>query len=173
MPVFLPGESHGQRSLVGYSPWGNLACTHDIHLVLSRMSCRHTLTYCWSMHNMIHLWKSIWYCILVDVDILKPRNSTCRCIWKSKKFMCIPRNIYRNDHLNIIQNNQKNNYSLWIACMMSVWYNHTMQQLTAKEMNKESLGLGHLTNWTTEQKSQKREYIMHEDIYIKFKSRQN
>ena len=22
-PVFLPGESHGQRSLVGYSPWGH------------------------------------------------------------------------------------------------------------------------------------------------------
>ena len=21
-PVFLPGGSHGQRSLVGYSPWG-------------------------------------------------------------------------------------------------------------------------------------------------------
>ena len=21
-PVFLPGEYHGQRSLVGYSPWG-------------------------------------------------------------------------------------------------------------------------------------------------------
>ena len=21
-PVFLPGESHGGRSLVGYSPWG-------------------------------------------------------------------------------------------------------------------------------------------------------
>ena len=21
-PVFLPAESHGQRSLVGYSPWG-------------------------------------------------------------------------------------------------------------------------------------------------------
>ena len=21
IPVFLPGESHGQRSLVGYSPW--------------------------------------------------------------------------------------------------------------------------------------------------------
>ena len=33
-PVFLPGKFHGQRSLVGYSPWGckqvghNLACTH-------------------------------------------------------------------------------------------------------------------------------------------------
>jgi len=22
LPVFLPGESHGQRSLVGYIPWG-------------------------------------------------------------------------------------------------------------------------------------------------------
>ena len=22
-PVFLPGEFHGQRSLVGYSPWGS------------------------------------------------------------------------------------------------------------------------------------------------------
>ena len=23
-PVFLPGEFHGQRSLVGYSPWGHI-----------------------------------------------------------------------------------------------------------------------------------------------------
>ena len=22
-PVFVPGESHGQRSLAGYSPWGH------------------------------------------------------------------------------------------------------------------------------------------------------
>ena len=22
IPVFLPGESHGKRSLAGYSPWG-------------------------------------------------------------------------------------------------------------------------------------------------------
>ena len=22
-PVFLPGESHGQRSLAGYGPWGH------------------------------------------------------------------------------------------------------------------------------------------------------
>ena len=25
-PVFLPGESHGQRSLVGYSSWGHRSC---------------------------------------------------------------------------------------------------------------------------------------------------
>ena len=39
-PVFLPGESHGQRSLAGYSPWGSKesdttehTCT-DIHVYL-------------------------------------------------------------------------------------------------------------------------------------------
>ena len=28
-PVFLPGESHGQRSLVSYSPWGCKGVRHD------------------------------------------------------------------------------------------------------------------------------------------------
>ena len=28
-PVLLPGESHGQRSLVGYSPWGLRESRHD------------------------------------------------------------------------------------------------------------------------------------------------
>ena len=27
-PIFLPGESHGQRRLVGYSPWGH-SVRHD------------------------------------------------------------------------------------------------------------------------------------------------
>ena len=30
MPVFLPGKSHGQRSLVGYSPWGSQRVRHDL-----------------------------------------------------------------------------------------------------------------------------------------------
>ena len=32
-PVFLPGKSHGQRSLVGYSPWGHkeLDTTERLH----------------------------------------------------------------------------------------------------------------------------------------------
>ena len=29
-PVFLPGESHGQRSLEGYSPWGRKKVRHDL-----------------------------------------------------------------------------------------------------------------------------------------------
>ena len=32
-PVFFPGESHGQKSLVGYSPWGRRksGMTEDPH----------------------------------------------------------------------------------------------------------------------------------------------
>ena len=28
--VFLPGKSHGQRSLAGYSPWGHKRIGHDL-----------------------------------------------------------------------------------------------------------------------------------------------
>ena len=28
-PVFLPGKSQGQGSLVGYSPWGHKSVGHD------------------------------------------------------------------------------------------------------------------------------------------------
>ena len=33
-PVFLPGKSHGGRSLVGYSPWGlkELDMTEQLHI---------------------------------------------------------------------------------------------------------------------------------------------
>ena len=39
-PVFLPGESHGQRSLTGYSPWGYKRVGHNLakhSLVLKTM----------------------------------------------------------------------------------------------------------------------------------------
>ena len=29
-PVFLPGESQGQKSLVGYSPWGHKRVGHGL-----------------------------------------------------------------------------------------------------------------------------------------------
>ena len=37
IPVFLPGKFHGQRSLVGYSPWGRkeLATSERVHLMTS------------------------------------------------------------------------------------------------------------------------------------------
>ena len=29
-PVFLPGKSHGQRTLEGYSPWGRIRVRYDL-----------------------------------------------------------------------------------------------------------------------------------------------
>ena len=42
-PVFLPGESHGQRSLVGYSPWGRK--------VLDTTEQLSTALRCWHSHE--------------------------------------------------------------------------------------------------------------------------
>ena len=40
-PVFLPGESHGWRSLVGCSPWGSLRVRHDPAISLSLFTFMH------------------------------------------------------------------------------------------------------------------------------------
>ena len=41
-PVLLPGKSHGQRSLVGYSPWGHkeLDTTERLHFLLLHFMIR-------------------------------------------------------------------------------------------------------------------------------------
>ena len=39
-PVFLPGEFHGQRSLVGYSPWGQKESDMTERLGTSQHSSR-------------------------------------------------------------------------------------------------------------------------------------
>ena len=41
-PVFLPGESHGQRSLAGYSPWGlkdMTEVTKNTHVLIPDIHC--------------------------------------------------------------------------------------------------------------------------------------
>ena len=51
-PVFLAGKSHGQRNLVGYSPWDRKKSdttehthTHTTDTVLTHLQARHSLTY--------------------------------------------------------------------------------------------------------------------------------
>ena len=48
-PVFLPGESHGQRSLAGYSPWG------------CKESARTEATEPKLMHKCSHFTQVIWH----------------------------------------------------------------------------------------------------------------
>jgi len=52
LPVFLPGESHGRRSLVGYSPWGckESDTTERLHLHLVLTT------------DQVDLWKPFFVC---------------------------------------------------------------------------------------------------------------
>ena len=43
-PVFLPGESHGQRSLAGYSPWGHKESDTTETTVCARVCMCYTCT---------------------------------------------------------------------------------------------------------------------------------
>ena len=50
-PVFLPGKSHGQRSLAGYSPWGHKGSdmTEQLHF----LSFNKIMLLTWRIHNNI------------------------------------------------------------------------------------------------------------------------
>ena len=43
LPVFLPGESHGQRSLVGYSAWGHKRVGQDFAITQQVLHPLHLL----------------------------------------------------------------------------------------------------------------------------------
>ena len=49
-PVFLPGESHGQRNLVGYSPWGCKESDTTEHL--STSSVENSLSQAHTRHGL-------------------------------------------------------------------------------------------------------------------------
>ena len=63
-PVFLPGESHGQRNLVGYSPWGcqesdttesDLACIAHMLLYIS-ITCPFKIAEWFCTVWIYHIW---------------------------------------------------------------------------------------------------------------------
>ena len=49
-PVFLPGESHGQRSLAGYSPWGRRESDRTEQLTLSLSLLETKTAFIWSQN---------------------------------------------------------------------------------------------------------------------------
>ena len=56
-PVFLPGESHGQRSLAGYSPWGRKQSDMTEGLNSSRAESRGAASRwaCWGSRASTHM----------------------------------------------------------------------------------------------------------------------
>ena len=92
-PVFLPGKSHGQRKLVGYSPWGleesetirrlnhlhNLGSVHITERLLSLVSLFATpwTAACWaslSITNSRSLLK------LISIESVVPSNHLILCV---------------------------------------------------------------------------------------------
>ena len=60
-PVFLPGESHGQRSLVGYSPWGR----KESHTTEATYRARKN-------HLLYSLWNKLMNTPLIHVEVILP-----------------------------------------------------------------------------------------------------
>ena len=88
-PEFLPRESHGQRSLVGYSPLGlkesdmterlthTHTLTHNITLrAVSGVSCG------WCMHT------TLWVCVLSEIATSWLIHSFCSAGWGLKICTC-------------------------------------------------------------------------------------
>ena len=66
-PIFLPGESHGQRSLVSYNPWGHKELNKIEQLTLSLLIHERCLTpytrprnLCWNRFAQFLLVTSYW-----------------------------------------------------------------------------------------------------------------
>ena len=65
-PVFLPGESHGQRSLMGFSPWGHKEL--DMTELLGKTIC--------CVHIFIVLY-CIYFVVLLEYKHKKDRGYIC------------------------------------------------------------------------------------------------
>ena len=65
-PVFLPGESHGQRSLTGYSPWGNIESDVTGHKDIKSQVMKF-----WKPGALMFKGRGIW------MSQLKHRERTC------------------------------------------------------------------------------------------------
>ena len=63
-PVFLPGKSHGQRSLAGYSPWGRKRVGHNLSTEhahsLDPSPYPHLLHSSWAIRGTVCFLQRVW-----------------------------------------------------------------------------------------------------------------
>ena len=84
-PVFLPGESLGQRSLVGYSPWGCKRVGHNWN------DLAHTHAHKWT-----HTYVRVFVCMCVLPKKETSLQSVHLCSLKAKKYFPIHSTYLRN-----------------------------------------------------------------------------
>ena len=109
--MFLPGESHGQRSVAGYSPWGHKDSdtTEWISLLTSH----------------VHKAASFWIGPITTLNhlLIIMMNVFCRCI------CCYVSLFVRNVESNFIYdgNNKKHSHTFWpwefpkLSTWLSIW----------------------------------------------------
>ena len=73
-PVFLPGKSHGQRSLVGYSPWGHKRVGRDW---VTKEQHNYLLSFIYHSFGLCR--EGILYCLNLQSEF------TAQFIWKSSR----------------------------------------------------------------------------------------
>ena len=62
-PVFLSGEPHGQKSLVGYSPWGHKRVRHDLVTKQQQYIYAHTCIYIYILCMYVYIISESLCCI--------------------------------------------------------------------------------------------------------------
>ena len=129
-PVFLPGKSHGQRSLVGYSPWGHKES--DTTERLNGSSSRSPVTCPFHPHNSSHSMLSLLSCLFVfplNCGLLENRNCILlNCITLEPHTVLT----YRKCSINL--------------CLSNEWWNtkgfrvpnHYLQQLAGSSVYRDS-----------------------------------
>ena len=84
-PVLLPGESHGQRGLVGYSPWGHKESdttehTHTQRWMRVKVKVVQSSTLCnpkdYTIHGILQAWILEWVAFPFSRGSSQPRNRT-------------------------------------------------------------------------------------------------
>ena len=102
-PVFLPGKSHGQRSLAGYSPWGlkesDTTYWLNHHIFQYKMKIKEKRINCldssepWFpyLHGRLYVgWQGFWEdCEITCVKVSAQSSNCKRCCWCSVAKLCL------------------------------------------------------------------------------------
>ena len=91
-PVFLPGKSHGQRNLVGYSPWGlkESDTAKRLHF-LSFLSWYNTIN--WTVHF-------IWISSVIPLFSTRIQSGSLHCIYSL--WLLIPSSLWQSLPLSFV-----------------------------------------------------------------------
>ena len=109
--IFLPGKSHGQRCLVGYSPWDRKRVKHD-GATKKQMMQQYICTFCK-------------YCKLDKVKY--PQVNTLVSIFINTSVISWPNLIHYNHH----------SFSLWLWSLKEMWQQSSKPDIKYKQITLE------------------------------------